>query len=178
MTIKLKIINVFGHTDLSKVGGPASYKMDNQYFSKEGLERLKKELEERISVLRPEIAKRIKEAKEEGDISENAAFDAAREAQAANEGRIEEIKETLENAVLINSTNGGSIVSVGSGIKVESQRGVQEFVIVGAAESDPIKGFISNESPLGKAFLGKKKGEKVEVKTPKGSAEYKIIEIN
>ena len=152
--------------------------MDNQYFSKEGLERLKSELEERTTVLRSEIAKRIKEAKEEGDISENAAFDAAREAQASNEGRIEEIKAALENAVVISGSSGGGMVSVGSGVKVESKdRGSQSFVIVGAAESDPVKGFISNESPLGKAFIGRKKGEKIEVKTPKGVVEYKILEI-
>ena len=152
--------------------------MDNQYFSKEGLERLKSELEERTTGLRSEIAKRIKEAKEEGDISENAAFDAAREAQASNEGRIEEIKAALENAVVISGSSGGGTVSVGSGVKVESKdRGSQSFVIVGAAESDPVKGFISNESPLGKAFIGRKKGEKIEVKTPKGVVEYKILEI-
>ncbi len=151
--------------------------MDNQYFSKEGLEKLKKELEERTTVLRIDIAKRIKEAKEEGDISENAAFDAAMEAQSTNEGRIEEIKSILENAVVISTTNGG-VVSVGSSVKVESkERGANSYVIVGAAESDPVKGFISNESPLGKAFLGRKKGEKIEVKTPKGVVEYKILEI-
>ncbi len=130
-----------------------------------------------MAIWEEKLAKRIKEAKEEGDISENAAFDAAREAQASNEGRIEEIKATLENAVLINNTNGGNVVNVGSSIKVESEKGSRNFVIVGAAESDPVKGFISNESPLGRAFLGKKKGEKVEVKTPKGSSEYKILEI-
>ncbi|PIR41896.1 MAG: transcription elongation factor GreA [Candidatus Yanofskybacteria bacterium CG10_big_fil_rev_8_21_14_0_10_37_15] len=152
--------------------------MENQYFSKEGLEKLKNELEKRSSVLRPEIAKKIKEAKEEGDISENAAFDAAREAQASNEGRIEEIKIILENAVIIDSSISRSeTVIVGSGVKVDSDRGAQDFIIVGAAESDPIKGFISNESPLGKAFLGRKKGDKVEVKTPKGVSEYKILEI-
>lgn len=152
--------------------------MDNQYFSKEGLEKLKNELEERSTVLRSEIAKRIKEAKEEGDISENAAFDAAREAQASNEGRIEEIKTALENAVVISGSSGAGTVSVGSSVKVESKdRGSQNFVIVGAAESDPVKGFISNESPLGKAFIGRKKGEKIEVKTPKGVVEYKILEI-
>jgi len=152
--------------------------MENQYFSKEGLEKLKNELEKRSSVLRPEIAKKIKEAKEEGDISENAAFDAAREAQASNEGRIEEIKIILENAVIIDSSISRSeTVIVGSGVKVDSDRGAQDFIIVGATESDPIKGFISNESPLGKAFLGRKKGDKVEVKTPKGVSEYKILEI-
>lgn len=149
----------------------------NQYFSKEGLERLKKELEERTTVIRQEIAGRIKEAKAEGDISENAAFDAAMQAQATNEGRIEEIKAILENVVVITAATGGDTVGVGSSIKVESSRGAHDFVIVGAAESDPLKGFISNESPIGKAFLGRKKGEKVEVKTPKGVVEYKILEV-
>ena len=150
---------------------------DSQYFSPEGLEKLKSELEERINVLRPEIATRIKEAKELGDLSENAEYDAAKDAQASNEGRIEEIKNILENAVIITSTNGSGVINVGSSVKAESKNGVQTFVIVGAAESDPVKGFISNESPLGAAFLGHKKGDKVEVKTPKGVTEYKILEV-
>ncbi|KKT82644.1 MAG: Transcription elongation factor GreA [Candidatus Yanofskybacteria bacterium GW2011_GWA2_44_9] len=151
--------------------------MDNQYFSKEGLEKLKNELEERLNVLRPDIARRLKEAKEEGDISENAAFDSAKEAQAVNEGRIEEIKETLENAKIFTGSTGKGMVEVGSSVTVESKNGTQHFVIVGAAESDPLKGFISNESPLGSAFLGHKKGDTVKVLTPKGTAEYKIIEV-
>ena len=152
--------------------------MDNQYFSREGLEKLKQELEERTTITRPEIAKRLKEAKEEGDISENAAFDAAKEAQSMNEGRIEEIKDILDNAVIITGgANSSGVVTVGSSIKVESKNGTNNYIIVGAAESDPIKGFISNESPLGKAFLGHKKGDKIEVRTPKGSADYKILEV-
>lgn len=151
--------------------------MDNQYFTPEGLEKLKKEYEERINVIRLEIAKRLKEAKEEGDISENAGFDAAKEAQAVNEGRIEEIKDTLENAKVFKGSSGKSTVDVGSEVKVESKNGVQVFVIVGAAESDPLKGFISNESPLGSAFINHKKGDKIKVKTPKGEAEYKILEV-
>ena len=149
----------------------------DQYFSPEGLEKLKEELNNRIEVLRPEIAVRIKEAKELGDLSENAEYDAAKDAQASNEGRIEEIKNILENAVIIESTNGSGIVRVGSSVKVESKNGTQTFVIVGAAESDPVKGFISNESPLGAAFLGHKKGDKIEGKTPKGVTEYKILEV-
>jgi transcription elongation factor GreA len=150
----------------------------SQYFSREGLEKLKKELEERTSILRSEIANRIKEAKELGDLAENAEYEAAKEAQAVNEGRVEELKNVLSNAVIINGNNGSSgVVNVGSSIRVESTHGVQHFVIVGAAESDPTAGFISNESPLGQAFLGKKKNEKVEVKTPKGGVEYKILEI-
>jgi len=152
--------------------------MDNQYFSREGLEKLKKELEERLNVMRPEIAQRIKEAKELGDLSENAEYDSAKEAQALNEGRIEDIKSTLESAVIITGNNTSGTVGVGSGIKVESKGMVRSFVIVGAAESDPAKGFISNESPLGQAFLGHKKGDKVEARTPKGLVEYKIVEVN
>ena len=152
--------------------------MDNQYFTPEGLEKLKKEYEYRTEVLRGEIAKRLKEAKEEGDISENAGFDAAKEAQAVNEGKIEEIKATLEIAKVFKGSSGKSTVDIGSGVIVESkEKGKQEFVIVGAAESDPLKGFISNESPLGNGFLGKKKGDKVKIKTPKGDVEYKILEV-
>lgn len=150
----------------------------NQYFSREGLEKLKQELEHRTTVLRPEIAKRLKEAKEEGDLSENAAFDQAKEAQSMNEGRIEEIKTILENAVIITGgTNKSGVVTVGSSIKIDSKNGIQSFIIVGAAESDPAKGFISNESPLGKSFLGHKAGDKVQVHTPKGVVEYKVLEV-
>jgi len=149
----------------------------DQYFSQEGLEKLRNELEERVSVLRPEIANRIKEAKELGDLSENAEYDAAKDAQASNEGRIEEVKSILENAVIITSTDGSGVVNVGSSVKVDSKNGTQTFVIVGAAESDPGAGFISNESPLGAAFLGHKKDDKIEVKTPRGAAEYKILEV-
>jgi transcription elongation factor GreA len=148
-----------------------------QYFTKEGLEKLKGELEDRINTKRPDIALRLKEAKEEGDISENAAFDSAKEAQAENEGRIEEIKILLESAVIFEEGKGGSIVNVGSSVKVQSVNGEQKFVIVGAAESDPLNGFISNESPLGKSFIDHKKGDSVEVETPKGKVEYTIIEV-
>lgn len=127
--------------------------------------------------MRSEIAKRIKEAKEEGDLSENAAFDRARDAQALNEGRVEEIKNMLEKAVIITENKTG-VIGVGSHIKVESkEHGVRHFDIVGPSESNPVEGFISNESPLGKAFISHKKGETVTVKTPKGMAEYKITEV-
>ena len=155
----------------------SSFNPVGQYFSQEGLEKLKNELEERVSILRPEIANRIKEAKELGDLSENAEYDAAKDAQASNEGRIEEIKSILENAVIITNTDSSGVISVGSSVKVESKNGTQTFVIVGAAESDPGTGFISNESPLGAAFIGHKKDDKIEVKTPKGTAEYKILEV-
>jgi len=150
--------------------------MQNQYFSQEGLEKLKSELKHRLNMLRPEIAKRIKEAKELGDISESAEFAEAKEAQALNEGRIEEIKTVLENAVLIGDSSGG-VIAVGSSVTVGSKDGERTFVIVGAAVSNPVSGYISNESPLGSAFLGHQKGDAVKVKTPKGVAEYKILEV-
>src|SRR3989344_4393045 len=133
--------------------------MEEQYFTPEGLEKLKKE------------------AKEEGDISENAAFDSAKESQAVNEGRIEEIKATLENVKVVSGSSGKSTVDVGSEVKVESKNGIQTFIILGAAETDPLKGFISNESPLGKAFIGRKKGDNLKIKIPKGEVEYKMLEV-
>jgi transcription elongation factor GreA len=152
--------------------------MSSQYFSKEGLEKLKNELLERTSVFRPEISKRIKEAKEQGDLSENAEFDAAKEAQSINEGRIEEIRQIMENVVVISDgSKSGGVIVVGSSIKVDAGKGPQQFVIVGVTESNPTAGFISNESPLGKAFLGHKKGETIEVRTPRGVEQYKILEV-
>lgn len=152
--------------------------MNDQYFSKEGLEKLKHELQERTEVQRPEIAQRIKEAKEQGDLSENAEFDAAKEAQSLNEGRIEEIRQILDNAVIISSGNSQSgVITVGATLKADCGRGPQQFVIVGVTESNPSQGYISNESPLGKALLGHKKGDSVEVRTPRGTDTYKILEV-
>lgn len=151
--------------------------MINQYFSKEGLEKIKEEYEHRTGQLRVDIAARIKEAKEQGDLSENAEYAEAKEAQSLNEGRIEELRAILDNAVLIAKPSAGGVVSVGSRITVQNGGGPREFVIVGASEADPVNGKISNESPLGSAFLGLKKGEKVKVATPKGQVEYKVIEV-
>lgn len=150
----------------------------NQYLTKEGMEKLRNEMEERINVLRPEITKRIKEAKELGDLSENAEFDAAKEAQSFNEGRIEELKRLIDSAVIFSDKNHGSQIDLGSTVNVESKgNGIRTFIIVGAAESDPGKGYISNESPLGQAFIGHKKGDTLEITTPKGVVEYRILEV-
>lgn len=151
--------------------------MDSQYFSEEGLKKLKEEYENRTSKLRAEIAMRIKEAKDQGDLSENQEYADAKEAQSMNEGRVEELKQMIDNAVLISGSPKGGLVMVGSKIKVKSANGEREFTIVGATEADPTAGLISNESPLGAAFLGHKKGDAVSVRTPKGEAEYKIQEV-
>jgi len=151
--------------------------MDQQYFSKEGLEKLKEELAHRKGTLRTDIAARIKEAKEQGDLSENAEYSEAKDAQSTNEGRIQELEILLENAVVISGSSNRVVVQVGSTITVKAGRDDRRYTIVGAAESNPLQGFISNESPLGSAFLGRKKGEKVIVITPKGEVEYKILEV-
>lgn len=151
--------------------------MVNQYFSKEGLEKLKEEYALRTGQTRADIAARIKEAKDQGDLSENAEYAEAKEAQSLNEGRIEDLKAILDNAVIIAKPAAGGAVAVGSHIRVQNGGEAREFLIVGASEADPVNGKISNESPLGSAFLGRKKGEKVSVTTPKGPVEYKVIEV-
>ena len=151
--------------------------MASQYFSQEGLEKLKEEYSHRTEQQRAEIAARIKEAKEQGDLSENAEYAEAKESQSLNEGRIEELRVILGNAVVFGSPAAGGIVHVGSRLTVQTGKDTREFIVVGAAEADPANGKISNESPLGAAFLGHKKGDKVTVLTPKGSAEYKILEV-
>ena len=150
-----------------------------KYFSKAGLEKLKAELEERKTTLRPDISKKISEAKEQGDISENAEYAEAKDLQAFNEGRIEELENLLKEAAVVEKVKSSDVVVVGSTVKVESPKvGVKEFTIVGASESSPSNGFISNESPLGQAFLGRKEGEDCEVLTPGGKVKYKILEIH
>src|SRR5688572_13347888 len=123
--------------------------MDSQYFSPEGLEKLKEEYEHRTGPLRGEIAVRIKEAKEQGDLSENAEYTEAKEAQSLNEGRIEELKIILDNAVVITAPGKGGVISVGSSLKAQTGKEERQFTIVGASEADPGNGKISNESPLG-----------------------------
>ena len=146
------------------------------YLSREGMESLEKELQELKTKKRQEIAKRLQEAKDLGDLSENAEYFEAKEAQSFNENRIAELQELLKNAITIEASNENA-VGIGSMIEVKSGNGTEMFRIVGSAEANPQEGKISNESPIGRAFLGKKAGEKVEVETPGGKTEYKIISV-
>ncbi|MBI4919953.1 transcription elongation factor GreA [Candidatus Azambacteria bacterium] len=147
------------------------------YLSREGIEALKKELHELKTTKRQEIAKRLQEAKDLGDLSENAEYFEAKEAQSLNDNRIAELEDLLKNAVVIEASNEENIVRIGSTIEVKSNRGVEAFSIVGSAEAKPQEGKISNESPLGRAFLGQKIGNEIEIKTPGGAVKYKIIKI-
>ena len=147
------------------------------YISKDGLEKLRQELEEMTTVKRPEVAQRIHDAKEHGDLSENAEYEDAKNEQAFVEGRIQMLEALIKNATLIDEHHTNDHVQIGSTVKVDGPDGSQSFTIVGSTEAKPTEGRISNESPVGRALLGKKKGEKVLVKVPAGDFTYKIVGI-
>jgi transcription elongation factor GreA len=151
--------------------------MQKQYLTQERLEELKAELESLKTTKRMEIAQRLKQAKEYGDLSENSEYAEAREEQANVEGRIFELEELLKNVEIITKHSGGSTVDVGSTIVVKKGDKTATYSIVGSYEANPLEGKISDESPLGKAFLGKKIGEHVNVTTPGGTAKYEILKI-
>jgi transcription elongation factor GreA len=147
------------------------------YLSREGLEKLRAELEEMTNVRRAEVAARIHDAKEHGDLSENAEYEDAKNEQAFVEGRIQTLEALIKNATIIDETHSTDHVQIGSTVHVESTDGPEEFTIVGSAEASPRDGRISNESPVGRALLGKRKGEKVLVRVPAGDFTYKIVNI-
>lgn len=146
------------------------------YLTQEGLEELKSELKELIDNKRPTIAQRIKNAREMGDLSENAEYHAAKEEQAFVEGRISELEEILKNAQIQKQQK--DIIGVGSKVTVKIDSDEQIFHLVGAPEADPLQGKISHESPLGSQLLGKKVGDKFEVEAPVGNLIYTIVKIH
>ncbi len=149
------------------------------YLTEEGRKELEKELDHLLKVSIPEIAQRIKEAKELGDLSENAEYSSAKEDQGFIAGRILEIQSTLANAQIATATKKSKIVQVGATIVVKNSasNSTHEYSIVGTAEANPSLGKISNESPLGRAFLGREKGDEVIVQAPSGKMQYSIVEI-
>ncbi|ANS77326.1 transcription elongation factor GreA [Paenibacillus yonginensis] len=149
-------------------------------LTQDGLKRLEEELENLKSVKRREVAERIKVAIGYGDISENSEYEDAKNEQAFIEGRILTLEKMLRNARIISNDDiDTDIVSVGVTVVVEDLEfgDKMEYVIVGTAESDPLQNKISNESPVGKAILGKAKGAVVDVAVPAGTIQYKIIDI-
>ena len=143
------------------------------YLTKEGLEELKKEYEELSKVKRPEVLNRVSQARNMGDLSENAEYTVAREELSFIDGRIDELEELLKQVVII-SNNHSSTIKLGSTVKVNTDGGREVFTVVGEWEADPKESKISHESPLGKALLGKKVGEKVDVQAPAGKIVYTI----
>lgn len=146
----------------------------------EGLKKLEDELEDLKVVRRKEVAAKIKEARGQGDLSENAEYDAAKEEQAEIEARIVTIENMLRNAQVIDEENKNTgLVSLGSKIKVYDEEFEEEevYTLVGSAEADPFEGKISNESPIGAALIGHAVGDTVSVETPNGVSSIKILDI-
>lgn len=145
------------------------------YLTQEGIDELKAELGGLVSQRGP-IAERIKTAREFGDLSENAEYSSARQEQERVEGRISEIENILLNVEVIKKPKGDSKVQLGSKVTLKNGN-TKTFQVVGTVEADPLNGKISDESPIGRALLGQKVGDEVEIKTPVEATRYKIIEI-
>ena len=150
-----------------------------KYLTPEGLEKFKKELNYLKQVKRREIAERLKQTAALGDLSENFAYHEAKEAQAFLEGRILELEEIIRSAKLIEKEKQTGKVQIGSTVLLIdiNNNEKQEFQIIGPEEANPLEGKISFESPLGKALFDKSVGNKIEIKTPEGKIEYKILKI-
>ena len=147
-----------------------------KYLTPEGFEKMKKELEYLEKVKRKEVSEKIKYTASQGDLSENAGYDAAKEEQGFVEGRIKELKDIIAQAKVIEKKESGK-VQIGSFVVLNSDEGKNKFQIVSPEEADILKGKLSFESPLGAALLNKKKGDIVKIDTPGGLKEYKINEI-
>ena len=147
----------------------------------EGLKKLEDELENLKAVRRKEVSQKIKEAREQGDLSENAEYDAAKDEQRDIEARIEELEKILKNAeVVVEEEADLDKVSIGCSVKILDCEFDEEleYKIVGSTEANSLKGKISNESPVGKALLGKQVGDTVTVETPAGEFSYKVLSIH
>ena len=148
------------------------------YISQEGVDKLKAEMEMLKTIKRPEIVERISAAKALGDLSENAEYHDAKEALAIVQGRIYEITDLLKNVSLIDASAAGGVIQIGSTVNALVNGKNRVYKIVGVNEADPVNGLISNESPLGSAFLGQKEGESVTVETPGGTTTYAITSVS
>jgi transcription elongation factor GreA len=154
--------------------------MNGNYLSKEKIQELKLQLQDLKTTKRIEIAERLKKAKEFGDLSENFEYSQAKEDQEKLEMEIYRLEDLVKNAQIITKPHNKSVVSVGLSVTLKSkEKGKITFDIVGSQEADPVNNKISNASPLGKELIGKKVGDHVSIKTPKGSVlEYDILDID
>lgn len=151
------------------------------YLTKEGLAELKKEYDQLNNVRRPELLERVSQARSMGDLSENAEYTAARDELTFVDGRLDELEEIITQASIIQEDHGKgshSAVKLGSIVILNVKGKKEEFTLVGEWEADPKEKKISHESPLGKALIGKKVGENIEVEAPAGKISYKIESIN
>jgi transcription elongation factor GreA len=147
-----------------------------KYFTKQGLQKFKKELDYLEKVKRKEVIEKIKYAADQGDLSENAGYTTAKEEQSFIESRIKELKEIVAQAQVIHGSSNGK-VEPGSIIYLESKEGKEKYQIVASEEADILAGKVSSQSPFGRSFLGKKQGDVVEINVPAGKKKYKIIKV-
>ena len=150
------------------------------YLTPKGKLKLEEELDYLRTVRRAEVAEAIKSAKEEGDLSENSAYDEAKMMQGFVEGRIQTLTAQLRDAIIIENNGKSGVIDLGSvvTVKEEGEPDKETYTIVGSTEADPQEGLISNESPIGSALLGKKKGDKVTVSTPGGEIMFKVVKVS
>ena len=149
------------------------------HITKEGLVKLQAELDMLVSKRRPEVAEKIKRAREVGSTENNAEYDDAKNEQAFVEGRILALENILRNATVIERPEQPGVVELGDSILIQNQDGkIEQYTIVGSAEADPLNGRISEVSPVGKSLLGKKTGDTVEVSTPAGLLKLQILEVS
>ncbi len=148
-------------------------------ITKKGITKLETELNQLLRVRRPEVAEKIKRAREAGSTENNAEYDDAKNEQAFIEGRIQFLENTLKNAIVVEEPSQRGVVELGDAVLVQNQDGkIEQYTIVGSAEAEPLDGKISDESPVGKALLGKKTGENLQVKTPAGIIKLQILEVS
>ncbi|MEN8252115.1 MAG: transcription elongation factor GreA [Patescibacteria group bacterium] len=149
----------------------------SRLVTKEGLEKMQNEYEERTVTVRQEIAAAIKEAKEQGDLSENAEYSAAKERQAENEKRIAKLDMLIKDARVVERDESDDSAQIGSKVTVKTNGQEYVFEIVGSNEANPSERKISNESPIGQALIGAKDGDAVDVETPAGTTSYEIVSV-
>ena len=149
------------------------------FLTKEGLAELQAELDDLKQNVRPEVIGQIKEARAQGDLSENAEYHAARDRQGQVEARIKELEYLIDNATMIDEDKKSSTVQVGSTVEIKylADNETETYYIVGSTEADPFENKISNESPIAKGIMGKKKGDVVTIESPNGNYDIEIVSL-
>ncbi|NTW14013.1 MAG: transcription elongation factor GreA [Candidatus Moranbacteria bacterium] len=150
----------------------------SRILTQEGLKKLQEELEDRKSRLRQEIAEAIREAKEQGDLSENAEYSEAKHQQNENETRIMELESMLKEATVVEKTSGSTSVQIGSLVALDCKGKEMRFTIVGTNEVNPAEGLISSDSPFGRALMGRSKDEHVEIDVPAGKLKCVVKSVS
>lgn len=152
---------------------------DRTFLTRDGLKKLEEELEFLRTTRRAQVAERLHNAQEDGELIENAEYEDAKNEQAFVEGRILTLETMLSNAVIIDEHGSNDIVALGCRVTIkESGNGSEEYLLVGAAEANPREGRISNESPLGRALLGRRVGDEVKVQAPAGALSFRVVKIS